>query len=102
MTNQISIKTKFGWITVYENKGKIFRIKFGKSKKRSKSKVLKNFKKNLLAYFMSKKTEIKAPYKTAGNKIQKKVWAELKNIRRGKTKSYGEIAKKYKISPRYV
>ena len=43
MINQISIKTRFEWIAAYKNKGKILRIKFGKLK----SKVLKNFKKNL-------------------------------------------------------
>ena len=48
MIRQISIKTKFGWISAFEEKGIIIRIKFGK------------------------------------------------------TKTYGEIAKKYKLSPRHV
>ena len=34
--------------------------------------------------------------------IQKKIWAELKKIKKGKTKSYGKIAKKYNLSPRHV
>ena len=37
-----------------------------------------------------------------GNSTQKKIWKELKKIPYGKTKSYGEIAKKVKTSPRYV
>ena len=37
-----------------------------------------------------------------GNIIQKKVWKELIKIKLGKTKSYGEIAKKFKLSPRHV
>jgi len=37
-----------------------------------------------------------------GNTIQKKVWKELIRIKLGKTKSYGEIAKKFKLSPRHV
>ena len=76
MTNTISIKTKFGWISVFENKGKIFKIKFGKVKKQSQSKVLKNFKKNLSKFFNKKTLDIRAPYKIEGNQIQKKVWAE--------------------------
>ena len=32
----------------------------------------------------------------------KKIWKELKKIPYGKTKSYGEIAKIVKTSPRYV
>ena len=30
------------------------------------------------------------------------MWTELKNIKLGKTKTYGEIAEKYKLSPRHV
>ncbi len=30
------------------------------------------------------------------------MWKELRKIKKGKTKSYGEIAKKFKLSPRYV
>ena len=70
MTNTISIKTKFGWISVFENKGKIFKIKFGKVKKQSQSKVLKNFKKNLSKFFNKKTLDIRAPYKIEGNQIQ--------------------------------
>ena len=33
MTKQMSIKTRFGWISAYENKGKVFKIEFGKLKK---------------------------------------------------------------------
>ena len=102
MIKKISIKTKMGWISAFENKGKIFKVKFGKEKKQSQSKVLKNFKKNLLTFFKKKTLNIKSPYKIQGNQIQKKIWIELRKIKPGQTKSYGEIAKKYKISPRHV
>ena len=36
MINKISIKTGIGWISAFENKGKIFRIKFGRLKKKKK------------------------------------------------------------------
>ena len=102
MIKKISIKTKLGWITVFENERKIFKIKFGKEKKQSQSKILKNFEKNLLKFFSKKIRYIKAPYKMEGNKIQKKVWKELIKIKPGHTKTYGEIAKKLKLSPRHV
>ena len=102
MIKKISIKTKFGWLSAFEKNGKIFKIKFGKIKKQLKSKPLEKFKKNLL-YFLNKKTSyINAPYKIEGNEIQKKIWLELKKIKPGHTKSYGEIAKKYKLSPRHI
>ena len=102
MIKKISIKTKLGWITVFENDEKIFKIKFGKEKKQFQSKILKNFKKNLLKFFSKNTQHIKAPYKIEGNKIQKKVWEELIKIKPGHTKTYGEIAKKFKLSPRHV
>ena len=102
MIKKISIKTELGWVSAFENSGKIFKIKFGKVKNQSQSKILKNFKKNLIKFFKKRTLNIKAPYKIQGSQIQKKVWSELRKIRPGQTKTYGEIAKKYKLSPRHV
>ena len=102
MIRQISIKTKFGWISAFEDKNKIVRVKFGKSKNRSPSKNLKRFK-HKLNNFLSKKSKfIKFNFAIEGSSTQKKVWKELRKIRFGKTKTYGEIAKKYNLSPRHV
>ena len=102
MIKQVSIKTKFGWVSAYENKGKIFKIEFGKLKKQKKSEILGKFRKNLLKFFNKKIKNIKTPHVMIGNEIQKKVWAELKKIKLGQTISYGNIARKYKLSPRHV
>ena len=34
--------------------------------------------------------------------VRKKIWKELRNIKYGKTKTYGDIAKTLRTSPRYV
>ena len=102
MIKKISVKTKLGWISAFENKGKIFKIKFGKVKKQSQSQILKKFKKNLIKFLKKRTLNIKAPYEIQGSQIQKKVWLELRKIKLGQTKTYGEIAKKYKLSPRHV
>ena len=52
--------------------------------------------------WIKKNTTIKSNFFIKGNAIQKKVWRELTKIKIGKTKSYGEIAKKFKLSPRHV
>ena len=98
----ITIKTKIGWVTAFEENNKIFKIKFSKSNKRSNTKVLKSFKKNLLKYFQKKTNYIKANYKLVGNNTQKKIWNEMKKIKKGHTKSYGDLAKKFNLSPRYI
>ena len=47
MIRQISIKTKFGWISAFEENNKIIEVKFGKYKNKSISKNLKKFKSSL-------------------------------------------------------
>ena len=102
MVKKISIKTKVGWVSVFEDKGKIFQIKFGKTKTQFKSRLLINFREKLNKFFNKKMPLTKIPHTIRGNKKQIKIWNELKKIKFGKTKSYGEIAKKFNFSPRYV
>ena len=102
MIKQISVKTKFGWISAFEESDKILKVKFGKHKNRSTSKNLKNFKTSLNDFLKGKSKSLRSNFLVRGSLIQKKVWGELKNIKFGKTKTYGEIAKKYKLSPRHI
>ena len=55
MIKQISISTKLGWISAYENNGKLFKIEFKKLEKQKKSKVLINFKRKLVEFLNKKK-----------------------------------------------
>ena len=57
---------------------------------------------NLLKFLNKEISHIKAPHIIKGDQTQKKIWSELKKIKIGKTKSYGEIAKKHKLSARYI
>ena len=100
--NSLSFKTKFSWISAFEEKGKIVKIKFGKYKNKNISKNLKSLKIKINRFFGKKNSTIKSNFLIEGNIIQKKVWRELIKIKIGKTKSYGEIAKKFRISPRHV
>ena len=103
MENTISFNTKFGWISATENKNKVTKIKFCKLKRKGVvTKVLKKLRKSVLLYCDGKAKKIKVPIKITGNKLQKKIWWELKKIQLGKTSSYGQIAKKLKLSARYV
>ena len=102
MTKKISIKTKFGWISALEQRNKIVAVKFVKDKNKSVSKNLKKFRNNLINFLNKKNNIFESDFSIEGNAIQKKVWKELTRIKLGKTKSYGEIAKKFKLSPRHV
>ncbi len=103
MKNTISFNTKLGWISVTEINQKITRIQFNKTSESGKfSKNLKSLKRMLNNYFKGRTNKINAPINLKGNNTQKKVWRELKKIPRGNTNTYGQIARKLKISPRCV
>ena len=100
--NSLSFKTNFGWISAFEEKNKIIKIKFGKHKNKTVTKNLKKLKLSINSFFNKKQRNIKSNFLLKGNDTQKKIWKELTKINLGKTKSYGEIAKKYKLSPRHI
>ena len=103
MQNAICFSTKFGWITAIEQKNKITSIRFKKSSKQGKTSFLLNkLKSDINLFFKAEIKLINLPLKIEGSSIQKKVWNELRKIKKGKTKSYGEIAKRLRLSPRYV
>ena len=103
MENTISFNTKFGWISATEINNRITKIQFCRKKELGKkSKNLKNIKKKIISFFQKKPNKLDAKILFNGNPIQKKIWRELKKIKKGKVKTYGEIAKKLKISPRYL
>ena len=103
MENTISFNTKFGRISASETRGKITSIQFKRLKKKGLSSIiLRKLRNNINAYFEGKTNKIKISIKTVGSPMKKKIWNELKKIKKGETKSYGQIAKKLRISPRYV
>ncbi len=59
MRRQISIKTKFGWISAFEEKDKIVRVKFGKYKNKF---ISKNFKASLNDFLKGKCKSIKSNF----------------------------------------
>ena len=96
MKNTISFITKFGWISATEINHKITTIQFNKTKNLGiLTKNLTGLKKEISSYFSGKTTKIKIPVKILGNPIQKKIWNQIRKIPRGKTNSYGNIAKAY-------
>ena len=102
MKKTISFKSKYGWISASEKNNKILSVSFVKSNTKGKSILLNKLKKNLIDYFFKKTKKINSDILLEGSKLQIKIWKELMKIPYGKTKSYGEIAKIVKTSPRYV
>lgn len=90
-----------GTLTIVEQGNALTELAFGKKEIRAgtlcrnldKNPVLKTVKKWLDDYFAG--TPVKLPeikFKPAGTPFEQAVWRELKKIKYGKTKTYGEIA----------
>ena len=102
MINILSFKTVFGWITIIENNKKLVSVKFGRKINKGKSKFLISIKNQILDYSIGKCNSFNVNLFFEGTNLQKKIWAELQKIPYGNTKTYGEIAKIIKTSPRYI
>lgn len=102
MEKVLSFNSNFGWISITENNGNIKSVSFNKSNNIGNSKKLIKLKKEIINYFLNKNKTFNTNVELLGTKLQVQIWNELKKISFGKTKSYGEIAKKFNTSPRYI
>ena len=102
MCKSITFETKLGFIYAKEKNNRIIEIKFGKLKNKKPGKLLYFLKKEIINFLNKRNKKILIPAKIIGNSNQKKVWKEISSIGYGKTKSYLTIAKKTKLTPRYV
>ena len=100
--NSLSFNTSVGWITISEINDSIVSIKFGKKKYQVKNAILIKLKKQIIEYTKGKRTKFSVKLNITGSVLQKKIWKQLSNISYGTTKTYGDIAKALRTSPRYV
>jgi len=100
--NILSFNSSIGWITISEEMDLVTSIKFGKNKNKGKNIVLIELKKEILEFIKGKRKKFSIKLHIRGSSLQKKIWKQLCNIRYGNTKTYGDIAKVVRTSPRYV
>lgn len=67
-----------------------------------KNALAKEVARQCKAYFKDPTWQFDLPTKLLGTEHQKKVWASIQDIPVGKTKTYGQVAKKIKSGPRAV
>ena len=100
--NILSFNSSIGWITISGENDLVTSIKFGKNKNKGKNIVLIKLKKQILEFIKGKRKKFSIKLHISGSLLQKKIWKQLSSIRYGKTKTYGEIARVLRTSPRYV
>ena len=67
-----------------------------------KNQLAREAEKQFKAYFRNAHYQLDLPLKPLGTEHQQRVWRSIQAIPVGKTKTYGEIAKKLKSGPRAV
>jgi len=102
MIKELSFKTNFGWINIKAVNEQLVSIKFGKKINKGESKYLIKAKNQIQQYISGRLKKFNLDILLQGTNFQKKIWRELQRIPYGKTKSYGQIAKKFNTSPRFV
>lgn len=92
-------KTPLGDMTTVCSDSKVYELRFGKKsefegKTAAPNAMTKKVVKEIGEYFAGERREFDLPLNMEGTDFQKKVWKALTKIPYGKTRSYGEIAKK--------
>jgi len=100
--NTLSFNSSIGWITLSEENSLITSVKFGKKKNKGKNAVLIKLKKQIMEFTKGKRKKFSVKLNIEGSALQKKIWKQLSKISYGTTKTYRDIAKALRTSPRYV
>ncbi|PPR11033.1 MAG: Methylated-DNA--protein-cysteine methyltransferase, constitutive [Alphaproteobacteria bacterium MarineAlpha11_Bin1] len=99
----ISLETFIGPVSIEENHGNIIHVGWSHIDQRtSESKLLKEAREQIEAYFAERLTEFDLPLSPQGSPFQKTIWAEMSNIPHGQTRTYGNLATRANTSPRAV
>ncbi|MBT3777749.1 MAG: methylated-DNA--[protein]-cysteine S-methyltransferase [Pelagibacteraceae bacterium] len=100
--NTLSFYSSIGWITLSEENSLITSVKFGKKKNKGKNAVLIKLKKQIMEFTKGKRKKFSVKLNIEGSALQKNIWKQLSKISYGTTKTYRDIAKTLRTSPRYV
>ena len=100
--NTLSFYSSIGWITLSEENSLITSVKFGKKKNKGKNAVLIKLKKQIMEFTKGKRKKFSVKLNIEGSALQKNIWKQLSKISYGTTKTYRDIAKVLRTSPRYV
>ena len=98
----ISFATPFGDLSLFEEKGALVAVEWGRAGGGKPTPLLKRARKQLDEYFDGKRTKFDLPLAPQGTDFQKRVWAAIARIPYGQTASYGDVAHQVDSGPRAV
>ena len=99
----IAFPTPFGDLSVFEVKGAIIAVEWGRAGGVGKpTPLLKRARQQFDDYFDGKRRKFTLPFSLTGTEFQKRVWMAITRIPYGQTASYGDVAHLVDSGPRAV
>ena len=99
---QLSLHAPVGDLTISEEDGQIVAVDWGWGRDQATTPVLLEARSQLHAYFDGGQVGFDLPLAPRGTPYQRRVWAALRLIPAGETRSYADIARVAGGSPRSV
>ena len=92
MTYSLTVGSPVGPLTLAERDGALVRIAFGEENACDHTPLLDESARQLAEYFEGRRRDFDLPLAPAGTQFQREVWAALREIPYGQTRTYGQIA----------
>ena len=89
---QLSLHSPFGDLTVSEENGAIVAVDWGWGRDQTETPLLLRARAELFAYFDGARRDFDLPLLPAGSPFRIRVWAALRAIPYGETRTYGDLA----------
>jgi len=99
---EITVQSPLGPLTLAEADGSITQLDWRAARRSAETPLLREARRQLLAYFAGKLREFDLPLSLAGSPFQQRVWRAMQRIPYGATSSYGELAHETDSAPRAV
>jgi len=97
---RLSLTSPVGRLTLFEEGGAITALVWGGKSAGQPTRILNDAKRQLAAYFAGKRKSFDLDLAPEGSAAELRVWAAMRAIPYGETRSYGELARALKLSPR--
>ncbi|HZS83119.1 MAG TPA: methylated-DNA--[protein]-cysteine S-methyltransferase [Stellaceae bacterium] len=98
----LTLPSPVGPLTLTERDGAIVGLCWGGAAGGDETPLLREARRQLDAYFAGRLREFDLPLQLTGSRFCQKVWAAMRRIPYGETRSYGEIAHEVDGAPRAV
>jgi methylated-DNA-[protein]-cysteine S-methyltransferase len=100
--SSISIPTPIGSLTIDERDGAIVAVRWADDPAGNGSSVLDEAARQLAAYFDGRLRQFDLPLVPSGTEFDRRVWAAMRAIPYGETRTYGDLAHAADSGPRAI